>query len=323
MRTLETPRKRVEQWSAAIQRGTKNIAEFGTAIDAAYDGLVEKALTAIPGKPARLVFIPDGAMHGLPFGALRDSRANVYVVERAPVEIAGSARLYLHSLRRDAALQASANRSLLCVGDPIADLPRARSEVTTIAAWYAPGARTLLGGEATIARFLQDAPTSSIIHVAAHSVFDTEAPFRSYIHLAPSASSDSGKLFAHDLVTRFHASQTRLVVLSSCSSVGGGPVGPEGVAPLVRPLIAEGVPAVIGSLWDVKDATTETLMVSFHQHYRNGSDAAVALRNAQIEMLKKNKDAGVTSAATWGAFQVIGHGSSPFAPPPPQKEKPP
>lgn len=116
--TLETPRNKVEQWSTAVQGGTKNIAEFGTSIDAAYDGLIEKALTAIQGKPERLVFIPDGAMHGLPLGALRDSRADVHVVERAPVEIAGSARLYLLSLRRDAALRASANRSFYSWATP-------------------------------------------------------------------------------------------------------------------------------------------------------------------------------------------------------------
>jgi CHAT domain-containing protein len=320
--TLEIPRTRVEQWSAAVQRGTENIAEFGTAIAAAYDGLVEKALATIGGKPERLVFIPDGAMHGLPLAALRDSRAGVYVIERAPVEIAGSARLYLLSLRRDAALRSSDDRSLLLVGDPTADLPHAKLEVTTIASGYAPNARTLMGSDATIDKFLHHASNSSIIHIAAHSVFDIEAPFRSFIRLAPSAT-DSGELYAHDLLTGFHGNQTRLVVLSSCSSAGGGPVGPEGVAPLVRPLIAEGVPAVIGSLWDVKDATAKTLLVSFHQHYRNGSDAAMALRNAQIAMLTKDKDAGVTSAVTWGAFQVIGHGSSPFAPPPQPKEKPP
>ena len=320
--TLETPRRRVEQWSAAVQSGTKNTAEFSTAIDAAYDGLAEKVLAAIQEKPERLVVIPDGAMHGLPFGALRDSRTDVHLVERAPVEIAGSARLYLRSLRRDDALRGSGNRSLLLVGDPTIDLPRARSEVATVAPWYAPNVRTLVGPDATIARFLREAPHSAIIHIAAHSVFDIEAPFRSFIRLAPSAT-DSGELYAHDLLTGFHAGQTRLVVMSSCSSVRGGPVGPEGVAPLVRPLIAEGVPAVVGSLWDVGDATAERLLVSFHQHYRNGSDAAVALRNAQIEMLRESKDAGVTSAAAWGAFQVIGHGSSPFAPPPPLKEKPP
>ena len=88
----------------------------------------------------------------------------------------------------------------------------------------------------------------------------------------------------------------------------------EGVAPLVRPLLAAGVPAVIGSLWDVDDATTEELMVSFHRHYEEGSDAAEAMRAAQLGLLSKtNHNPGLRSVLAWAPFQVIGHASSPFA----------
>jgi CHAT domain-containing protein len=82
------------------------------------------------------------------------------------------------------------------------------------------------------------------------------------------------------------------------------------VAPLVRPLLAAGAPAVIGSLWTVNDSTpTEELMVSFHAQYKNGSDAAAALRIAQRAAIQKGKP-----VTTWAGFQVIGHASSPFAP---------
>jgi CHAT domain-containing protein len=83
------------------------------------------------------------------------------------------------------------------------------------------------------------------------------------------------------------------------------------VAPLVRPLITAGVPAVIGSSWDVGDDTAAHLLVSFHRHYRNGNDAAVALQSAQVEMLG-DKNPLHHSVLAWAAFQVIGHASSPF-----------
>jgi len=73
-----------------------------------------------------------------------------------------------------------------------------------------------------------------------------------------------------------------------------------------------GVPAVIGTLWDVNDATAEPLLVSFHQHYREGDDAAVALQKAQIELLRRDSS-GLQSVLAWAPFQVIGHSSSPFA----------
>ena len=105
------------------------------------------------------------------------------------------------------------------------------------------------------------------------------------------------------------------MVLSSCSSAGGLPIGPEGVAPLVRPLIAAGVPAVIGSLWDVEDATAEPLLVSFHRHYRQGLDAADAMRSAQLEILGNTNKSGHRPALSWAPFQVIGHSTSPFGSP--------
>ena len=141
--------------------------------------------------------------------------------------------------------------------------------------------------------------------------------------IAPSAS-DPGPLDIQALLTRLTPDHTNLVVLSTCSSAGGLPVGAEGVAPFVRPLIGAGVPAVIGTLWNVEDATAEEVLVSFHRRYRQGSDAAVALQLAQLELLRnKNKNPGLRSVLAWAPFQVIGHGSSPFAATTAQQEKPP
>ena len=70
--------------------------------------------------------------------------------------------------------------------------------------------------------------------------------------------------------------------------------------------------AVIGSLWDVQDATAEELLVSFHRHYRQGSDAAIAMQSAQLDLLR-NKNPGLRSVFAWAPFQVIGHTSSPYA----------
>ena len=186
---------------------------------------------------------------------------------------------------------------------------------------YEPHAEMRLGKEATIPKFLELARDSAVIHVAAHSIVNAQTPSQSFILMAPSAK-DPGPLDARSLLTRLKLDHTRLVVLSACSSAGGLPIGPEGVAPLVRSLIGARVPAVIGSLWNVDDATTEELLVSFHRHYLQGRDAAIALQYAQRDLLHHNNP-GLQSALAWASFQLIGHGSSPFAPRPEHKEKPP
>jgi CHAT domain-containing protein len=325
----------IERHASDLQRAAdaRNPTDFEAKLYALYDVLMTKPLAAIGTKAQRLVIVPDGPMHGLPFAALRNPKTRRYLIEDMSIEIAGSANLYLVSLARDRALQ-SAAPSVLLVGDPsfngnlafaqgLQPLPRARSECERISVFYKPHVQMLLESDATIPRFLEQARGSEIIHVAAHSIVNGRAPSRSYILLAP-APSDPGPLEAQALLTRVSLDHTRLVVLSTCSSAGGLPVGAEGVAPFVRPLIGAGVPAVIGTLWNVEDATAEDLLVSFHRHYREGNDAAVALRLAQIDLLRnKNNNPGLRPVFAWAPFQVIGHASSPFAPTPQHKEKPP
>jgi CHAT domain-containing protein len=326
----------IERHAFELQRAVaaRNHTAFDAKLYALYDVLMAAPLASLKSKPQRLVIVPDGPMHGLPFAALRYPNTRRYLIEDMPIEIAGSANLYLVSLARDRALQSAAAPSVLLVGDPafngnlafaqgLQPLPRARSECERIFEFYKPRAEMLLEGDATIPRFLEQARGSAIIHIAAHSVVNAQAPSRSYILLAP-AANEPGPLEAQALLTRLSLDHTRLVVLSTCSSAGGLPIGAEGVAPFVRPLIGAGVPAVIGTLWNVEDATAEDLLVSFHRHYREGDDAAVALQHAQIGLLTKNNhNPGPEPVFAWAPFQVIGHGSSPFAPSPQQKEKPP
>jgi CHAT domain-containing protein len=328
------PRERIRSWNAQLQRAVErpDLDAFDAVLIAQYEGLIAAPLrvaTKILGgrPPSRLVIIPDDAMHGLPLAASRrSSDGRPFLIEQMPVEIDGSATLYLLSLLRDRELASSPDKTALLIGDPAFDqrlarartLPRltgARHEVEQIGEGYAPFATIRTDAAATVPEFMRLAKESAVVHVAAHGIVDTAAPSRSAIFLAPSSGSD-GVLDAETLLKSLKLHKTRLIVLASCSSAGGLPVGAEGVAPLVRPLIAAGAPAVIGSLWKVDDATAADLFVSFHQHYREGNDAAVALQKAQIEMLKKRM--------TWASFQVIGHASSPFATrATSKKEKPP
>jgi CHAT domain-containing protein len=283
---------------------------------------MEKVANAQRGQGAfRLVIVPDGAMYGVPFAALRNPSTRRYLVEDAPVSSAGSATLYVFSLLRDRALPRRPDASVLLIGDPAFDpgfalahglsrLPGAKREVTDIADMYASHTEVLLDTQATVPRFLGEARKSDVIHVAGHAIANAEAPFRSLLLLAPSPG-DPGALDAETLVRKLQLDRTRLVVLSACSSAGGLPIGPEGVAPLVRPLIGAGVPAVVGSLWDIDDATASTLLVSFHRRYRQGSDAAVAMQNAQLDLLRTKKP-GLASVLVWAPFEVIGYASSPF-----------
>lgn len=333
--TLPVHRTEIEQWSAAIQDAARrrNNLRLERGLTAPFEKLIAQPLELIEkrrraGVPLRLVIVPDGAMHGLPFSALRNAKSGRFLVEDAIVSINGSATLYLFSLLRDAAWTQTQEPPVLLIGNPAFDqrLPLAKdlrplrgaeAEVRGIAPLYG-GAATVTGSEATVPHFLERAPSATIIHFAGHAIANSAVPSSSLLLLAPSPGH-SGALEARELVEKLELDRTRLVVLSACSTAGGLPLGAEGVAPLVRSFVGSGVPAVVGTLWDVNDATPAEVLVSFHRHYRNGSDAAAAMQAAQTELLRGGKP-----VLTWAPFQVIGHGASPFAATPDtQRRKPP
>lgn len=327
-RTLPVGERDIANWTSTLQRlaSQRDVERFEAALDAPYKGLLQDVLAHIAapakgGRP-RLVIIPDRSMHGLPFAALRNDTH--YLVESYIVSVAPSATLYAYSLAQDRQLSVRPRGSLLLIDDPwinvhldltrnLPPLHATQHEAARIAAVYAGSMHVddRKEKQATVPEFLRLARGSSIIHIAAHGVANPDVPSRSFLLLAPT-ENDSGALDAERLLDQLRLERTRLVVLSACSSAGGTPVGPEGLAPLVRPLVAAGVPGVVGTLWNVgANSATEQLVVRFHQHYREGRDAGDALRLAQLDMLH-DTDLERSSVVAWAPFQMVGFASSPF-----------
>jgi len=329
--TQATTKSSVQRWTSNLQRAATrdDVDAFDRGLFAPYTGLIAEPLAVVrrnqPQGEARLVFIPDRNMQGLPLAALRNSRTNRYLIEDATIETQGSALLYVFSLMRDREMKL--DRSLLLIGNPsfdrtlpyadrLGDLRFAEDEVRTILDLYGNG-EILLNQDATISAFLQKARAKAIVHIAAHAVVNARQPHLSAILLARVSDRDRGALTVEQFIRDAKLERARLVVLSACSSAGGSPVGPEGVGPLVRPIVTAGVPAVLGTLWPVYDATAERVLVSFQRGFHEGSDAAAALRDAQRGLIGKRRH-----ALTWAPYQVIGHATSPFGAPT-GKEKPP
>jgi CHAT domain-containing protein len=326
-RTLSVGESAIREWTRSLQRlaESRDGDRFNTVLAIPYKALLEEPLALIAKRPhgrnAKIVIVPDRSMHGLPFSALRNGGR--FLIQDHSVSVAASASLYAFSLAQDAQQSYRQDQSVLLFADPefnsqlgvthdLHRLPNARNEVARIRSVYAGAASVgppRMDGDATVPAFLRLAAESTIVHLAVHGVANPEIPSRSFLLLAPTGD-DKGVIDAERLLKQLQLRRTRLAVLSACSSAGGTPVGPEGLAPLVRPFVAAGVPGVVGTLWDVSDSfVTEDLLVQFHQHYRDGHDADEALRMAQGEMLTSK---GPGAAWAWSAFQLYGSASSPF-----------
>jgi CHAT domain-containing protein len=331
-------RERLEGWSERVQRALRRMdgPEIDRVMVAPYAELLLPALQRIERlqggrKPSRIVIVRDEAMRGLPLVAAIHPKSHKRLIEYAPIAFSGSATLYTYSVLRSNALWSAEPWSMLLIGYPYSaratelgldPLPSAVHEVEKIERSHNGPATKLIGTDATRANFLHHAPNHQIIHFAGHSVVDRENPFRSVLLFATDTTND-GTFAADELLTKLRLGQTILFVLASCESADDMPAGPEGVAPLVRPVIAAGVPAIVGSLWDTMDATTTPLLVSFYDEYRRSGDAAASLQKAQLNALRSGNE-WRQSVLAWGAFQVIGHAAPPrTAGTINEKEKPP
>lgn len=254
--------------------------------------LVTPLAQAIAGK-RRLLIVPHGILHYLPFAALHDGAT--YLLERTETRFLPSASVIRHIRPRAGrpGLLAFGNPDL---GDPKLDLRFAQEEVVAITKKM-PQSRALLRGEASVAAFKQYAGGFGTLHFATHGEFDAAAPLRSALLLAKDAASD-GRLTVDTLYsTRIDAD---LVTLSACETGLGKVASGDDVVGLTRGFLFAGASSVVASLWKVDDRATAGLMEKFYE-FAERQDLREALRNAQL---------GVKQALPhpfyWAAFQLTG-----------------
>ena len=266
-----------------------------------YRDLVAPALS-IAGSKSRLVFIPDGPLAGLPFGALPDLDGNPLVVSHV-VAMAPSISAVVAASRR---LIGFVPGSVLAIGDghqPTAALPRlpfADREAETVGTLY-PRATVLTGAAAAKARFI--AARDEVIHFAGHTVVNADLPLFSRLLFAPDAvTGDTGALLGSELQPAGLA-HTGVVVLATCNGAAGRVVDGEGMVSVARLFLDAGVPSVIASLWPVDDGHDE-IMLDFHRALAAGHDPAAALRRAQLASLRL-QPAG-KPIREWGAYVALG-----------------
>lgn len=260
----------------------------------------------------RLVFIPDGPLHGLPFALLRDRQTGRYLIQDHVCSVAPSIRVFKASRHRDKFLARRITPRALVIADPDFDrtlyssLPRLTAvETEASITQIFPDSQVLRDRNATRRAFLSSAGGFEIVHFGGHSVVNTEFPLLSQMVLAGDPEDPNrGVLYSGDLL-HLHFARTRLVVLASCATAVGRISRTEGVENLARPFLAAGVPAVVASLWSVDDDPTSHFFSRFYRHFHSSVDAAAALRATQVEAIEHGEK-GSENPRTWAAFEVIG-----------------
>jgi CHAT domain-containing protein len=276
-----------------------------------HDELVRPLTTFLASKQV-LVFVPDADLQSVAFATLWDRNTGRYLVEDHVLGSAPNGTVFVRASAA-AAAPAPGRVKALVVGNPhfdrhlwsgLSDLPGAEAEAGEIARLYAH-ADLLTGSGATKRAFLERARGSQTIHYAGHAVSSVEVPSTARLLLAADPrTGDSGALYLHELRQRGFP-RTRVVVLAACRTAAGAVSRVEGALSLGRPFLAAGVPDVVASLWDIDDSVSRRFFLAFHRALLVEGDPFLALRTAQIALLR-DSDATLAHPASWAAFICMG-----------------
>ncbi|HET7479273.1 MAG TPA: CHAT domain-containing protein [Rubrobacteraceae bacterium] len=237
--------------------------------------------------PRKLVIVPHGLLHNVPFHALFDGES--YMLEEFEISYAPSATVYALCQRRPPRMT---GRSLV-MGVPDPMIPAVADEARAVAASL-PGAELLVDERATIEGLRASAARSSTLHLACHGLFRTDNPMFSSLKL------HDGWLTAADVMSL--DLNGALVTLSACESGRSEVFAGDEVIGLTRAFLGAGAATLAVSLWLVQDETTALLMRSWYEKIGTGRGRAAALRAAQLEIKEESPH-----PYYWAPFILTGH----------------
>ncbi len=238
----------------------------------------------------RLIIVPHGVLHHVPFHALYDGKEHL-------IESHELSYLPASSLLRFVSESRPASEKRVVFGySSHRLLPHALTEARTVARLMQ--GELCLEDQARIDIVREYAPTAQLMHFATHGEFRADNPLFSGMLLA------DGWLTALDIYNmRFSAS---LVTLSACSSgqklIGGG----DELLGLSRSFLYAGAASLLLSYWQLPDDRAEEFITLFYQGLASGLSKAAALRKAQLDFLYRDNHILYKHPYTWASFFLMG-----------------
>lgn len=303
----------ITRFSTLVRQGVVP-AQASLALGRALLGDVVRWL---PAKINRLMIVPDGVLHRLPFDALQLERG-VSVVDRYATASAPSssvaAALWERTRRTDPVrllafgdpvLPKARNDSVqppyaeaMFRGEPLKRLPASNREVRA-ASRDVPSSHVFTGADAS-EQVLKSTPLREfrIVHFATHALVDDWSLARTAMILSPGRGED-GFLTPSELSRlSFDAD---VIVLSACRTAAGEFVGSEGIRGLAAPLLEAGARSIVATQWEIGDAAAARLSADLHRALRAGEPVIDAVRTARLASRRRGD-----SPAIWSVLSVIG-----------------
>ena len=287
----------LEAFGMAISRPLETKTDFNSFVSlshALYLKLFPSEVLRDLLKKKRLVIIPDGDLHMIPFEALitKADQAH-YLIEDSELSYTYSMSFLIHNRQN----KRNANSTFIGFSPnsfpytDLAPLSKTASEVATVVAIIDGDVRA--GSEATKASFLSESADYKIVHLATHASSGSD----------PWVAFSDAKLEANELYT--FKTQSDLIVLSACNTSTGIMAHGEGVMSLARGFFYAGANSVVSTLWNVSDQAASFIMKDFYEELAAGNSKSESLRAAKLDYLKTHSLSDA-SPYYWASFVLIG-----------------
>ena len=237
-------------------------------------------------KVKHLIVVPHGALHFLPFHALRNG--DEYLCDTHTISYAPSATVF--ALCQEKTGGDIPNSLVMGIADERA--PHILNEVQSVATLL-PHPELFLGAEATSEVLRKRGSASGLLHIATHGTYRQDNPMFSGIRLG------DGYLNLYDLYQM--QLNAKLVTLSGCATGMNFVAAGDELLGLQRGLFCAGATTLLLSLWDVHDQSTALLMQHFYGEYIRSGNMAGALQHAMLELRQQSPH-----PYFWAPFVLIG-----------------
>jgi CHAT domain-containing protein/Tfp pilus assembly protein PilF len=285
----------------------------------------------LDGKFKKIIFIPDGILHYLPFETLltrEDSRR--WLVKEYEISYAPSVTSLREIIERGGAQKRKAQKDLLAFGDPYFGAEEERADAgdklkTTPSDTASQFSRLQYSGaeiekiaslfkKQAIDVFKRDKATEEqlkkldlmpyrILHFATHCIIHDTKPARSFIVFSVGNPSAEDEILQMREIFNLELNSD-LVTLSACQTGLGQFIKGEGIVGLSRAFFHAGASSAIISLWAVHDQATSQFMERYYLHLCSSKSIMDALQKTKIEMIESDV---LSHPYYWAGFVVTGH----------------
>ena len=301
-------KSQIRAWTGLLARRDGSDREPGARL---HEELLQQPLEDLPAGVERLILVPDGPLHRLPFDALSAGVGTPYLAERFSTSVQPSAALWLrfrsgpgHAPGRLLALADPVQTTTLGDARGVGDaLSNARREASVALSVFPAGSELRTGAPASES-FLKAAPLEgvSLLHLATHAVSDEADPEHSAVMLAPGSPAEDGRLEPRE-IARLRL-DGKAVVLAGCETSAGAVFRGEGVMSLARAFFTAGASAVVGTLDRARDDEAGALFTVMYRALGHGVTLGEALSAAKRERIREG-----APAAAWAGVVLLGDAS--------------